>query len=55
MLVVTLAGADGLAGELRSVGRDVLTMRLDGEPPAPAYVAIAAVAELSLVDAEPDS
>jgi hypothetical protein len=49
VLVVTLAGADGLAGELRSVGRDVLTLRLDGEPAAPAYVAISAIAELSLV------
>jgi hypothetical protein len=49
VLVVTLAGADGLAGELRSVGRDVLSIRLDGDPPAPAYVAIAGVAELSLV------
>ncbi len=44
-----LPGSEGLAGELRSVGRDVLTMRLDGAPPAPAYVAIAAIAEVSLV------
>jgi hypothetical protein len=49
VLVVTLAGSEGLAGELRSVGRDVLTIRLDGDPPAPAYVAISAVAELTLV------
>jgi hypothetical protein len=49
VLVVTLAGSEGLAGELRSVGRDVLTIRLDGEPPARAYVAISAVAEVSLV------
>ena len=50
VLVVTLAGADGLAGELRSVGRDVLTLRLDGDPPSPVYIATSAVAELSLVD-----
>jgi hypothetical protein len=49
VLLVTLAGSEALAGELRSVGRDVLTMRLDGEPTAPAYVAIAAIAEVSLV------
>jgi len=49
VLVVTLAGSEGLAGELRSVGRDVLTLRLDGDPPTPAYVAIAAVAEVTLV------
>jgi hypothetical protein len=50
VLVVTLANAEGVAGELQSVGRDVLTLRLDGDPPVPAYVAISAVAELSLVD-----
>jgi hypothetical protein len=50
VLVMTLAGASGLAGELRSVGRDVLTLRLDGEPPAPTYVAVNAIAEVSLVD-----
>jgi hypothetical protein len=49
VLVVTLAGSEGLAGELRSVGRDVITIRLDGEPSVPAYVAISAVAELTLV------
>jgi hypothetical protein len=48
VLVVTLAGDDGMAGELQSVGRDVLTLRLDGDPQAPAYIAISAIAEVSL-------
>jgi hypothetical protein len=49
ILIVTTADADGIAGELRSVGRDVVTVRLDGEPRAAAYVAISAIAEVSLV------
>jgi hypothetical protein len=49
VLIVTAADAEGVAGELRSVGRDVVTVRLDGEPRAAAYVAVAAIAEVSLV------
>ena len=49
VLIVTVADANGVAGELRSVGRDVVTLRLDGEPRATAYVAIGAIAELRLV------
>ncbi|MEY2451102.1 MAG: hypothetical protein QOD92_676 [Acidimicrobiaceae bacterium] len=49
VLIVTAPDADGVAGELRSVGRDVVTVRLDGEPKAAAYVAISAIAEVSLV------
>ncbi len=49
VLLVTMAGAAGVAGELRAVGRDVVTLHLDGVPPSPAYVAIAAIAEVSLV------
>ncbi len=48
VLVVTLADADGLAGELRSVGRDVVVLRLDGATRAPAYVPVAAIAEVRL-------
>jgi hypothetical protein len=48
VLIVTLAGDNGMAGELRSVGRDVLTLRLDGDPAAPAFIAIAVIAEVSL-------
>ena len=49
VLVVTMADADGLAGELRTVGRDVLTLRLDGSDRTPAYVPIASVVEVRLV------
>jgi len=35
-----------LTGELRSVGRDVMTVRLDGEPPVTAYVALRSVSEV---------
>ena len=49
VLIVTAADDEGIAGELRSVGRDVVTVRLDGEPRAAAYVAISAIAEVSLV------
>jgi hypothetical protein len=49
VLIVTTADAEGVAGELRSVGRDIITIRLDGEPRAAAYVAITAIAEVSLV------
>ena len=49
VLIVTTADAESIAGELRSVGRDVVTIRLDGAPRASAYVAIAAIAEVSLV------
>ena len=47
VLVVTLDGA-GSPGELRAVGRDVLTMRLDGAGRREVYVSVAAVAEVSL-------
>jgi hypothetical protein len=51
ILVVTIAGTDGVAGQLRTVGRDVMTLHVDGDPPAPIYVAIDGVAEVSSVDA----
>jgi hypothetical protein len=46
LLVVT--GIEGLAGELRAVGLDVLTVRLDGDPASNAYVPISAIIEVSL-------
>ena len=49
VLIVTTADAEGIAGELRSVGRDMVTVRLDGDPRAAAYVGITAIAEVSLV------
>jgi hypothetical protein len=41
--------ADVLSGELRSVGRDVLVLRPEGQPRA-SYVPIATVAEVALAD-----
>jgi len=49
VLIITTADAEGIAGELRTVGRDLVTIRLDGSSRASAYVAIAAIAEVSLV------
>jgi hypothetical protein len=48
VLVVATAGGDGLAGELTSVGRDVLAVRLDGDGRQVAYVPLDAVAEVTL-------
>ena len=39
-----------VAGELRSVGTDVVTLRTDGDPPGQAYVSLASVSEISLLD-----
>lgn len=49
VLVVTVGGGggDGLAGELQTVGRDVLAVRLDGAARRLAYVAVANVAEVA--------
>jgi hypothetical protein len=48
VLAVTTVDADGVAGELRSVGRDVAVLRLDGSTRATVYVPLATVAELRL-------
>ena len=48
VLLVTTVDDDGVAGELRAVGRDVVTLRLDGADRATAYVPIASIAELRL-------
>lgn len=48
VLVVAGGDPDGLAGELRSVGRDVLVLRLDGADRPTAYVRIANLVEVSL-------
>jgi hypothetical protein len=39
-----------VAGELRSVGADVVTLRTDGAPSGQAYVSLASVSEISLLD-----
>jgi hypothetical protein len=48
VLVVTGAGTDGVAGELRAVGIDVVTVRLVGDPASNAYVPIPAIIEVTL-------
>lgn len=45
-----IAGDPGvLHGELCAAGRDLLTVRLDGAPPVTTYVAVSAVAELTVL------
>lgn len=47
--LVVEGGAEGLAGELRSVGADVATLRLDGERGGSVYVQLGAVREVTLL------
>ncbi|MDQ6697166.1 MAG: hypothetical protein M3Z46_06880 [Actinomycetota bacterium] len=49
VFVTTLDGT-GSAGQLRAVGRDVLTLRLDGQDRSLLYVPLAAVAEVTLTE-----
>jgi hypothetical protein len=46
--LVVLDGTEAVTGELRAVGQDVVTLRIDGQPQATAYVRTAAVAEVVL-------
>lgn len=46
--VVVAGGAEVLGGVLRSVGVDVVVLRVDGEPPATVHVPLAAVCEVAL-------
>lgn len=48
ILVVALDGGAAVAGVLRSVGRDVAVVRLEGPEPATVYVPTAAIAEVVL-------
>jgi hypothetical protein len=45
---VVMRDGNGLTGQLRAMGRDVLTLRLDDERHSAAYVPLAAVAEITL-------
>lgn len=47
--IVVEGGGEALAGELRSVGADVATVRLDGDPPATVYLQLASVREITLL------
>jgi hypothetical protein len=44
--IVVGAGTAEVRGELRTVGRDVVTLRMDGRPAGAAYVALAATHEV---------
>jgi hypothetical protein len=46
--VLLVTAGDLVAGELRAVGYDVVTIRTDAEPSTTAYVPMAGVAEVSL-------
>jgi hypothetical protein len=48
VLLVVAGDADGLAGELRSVGQDVLVLRMDGSGRPTAYVPVANLVEVTL-------
>jgi hypothetical protein len=45
---VGLRGGDGVTGELRAVGDDVVTLVLDGDPRGVAYVRVASMSDVSL-------
>jgi hypothetical protein len=47
VLLVTASDGDGVTGELRSVGRDVVTVRMDGDG-STAYVPMTSIAELRI-------
>jgi hypothetical protein len=49
VVVIGIDARHPVSGELRAVGRDVLTIRLDGEG-GTAYVTLGSVAEISLVE-----
>ncbi|MGH9182312.1 MAG: hypothetical protein ACRDZ9_00545 [Acidimicrobiales bacterium] len=47
---VVTRGGEAVAGELRSVGADVLTVALDGDPPSLCYVAGGAIAAVTVAE-----
>ncbi len=47
--VVTAGGHEALAGRVRSVGRDVVVLRTDGDRPGSVYVPVAALVEITIV------
>ncbi|HEX4819579.1 MAG TPA: hypothetical protein VFV00_05190 [Acidimicrobiales bacterium] len=49
VLITTLVPSEGVAGELRSVGRDVVAIRTDGDARVPTYVPIEVIAEVTVV------
>ena len=47
--VVVLGEPEAMVGQLRSVGVDVVTLRMAGEPPTTVYVRLGSVSELSVL------
>ncbi|MFP5377033.1 MAG: hypothetical protein ACLGIO_09670 [Acidimicrobiia bacterium] len=47
--IVVDGGGDAVAGELRAVGADVVTLRLDGDQAAPLYLPLVSVREVTLL------
>lgn len=47
-VLVVAAGSEAVAGELRAVGTDVVTVRGTGDPPMTAYISLRAIAEVAL-------
>jgi hypothetical protein len=47
--IVVEGGGEAITGELRAVGVDVASVRLDGEPPQTVYVQLGSLRELTLV------
>ncbi|HUF33486.1 MAG TPA: hypothetical protein VMN58_09800 [Acidimicrobiales bacterium] len=47
-LALVLSGGEVVAGELRAVGTDVVTLRLDGDPRALCYVSAGNIAEATV-------
>jgi hypothetical protein len=48
VLLVPRRGGEPITGRLVASGQDVLTLRIDGEPPGSAYIPSAAVGEVSV-------
>lgn len=48
VLLVSRTGDDAVAGALRSVGQDVVVVRVDGDPPGTAYVPFRVIGEVSI-------
>jgi hypothetical protein len=45
-VAMVLVGGEAIAGELRAVGTDVVTLRLDGDPQGVCYVSAASIREV---------
>jgi len=48
-VTLVVGGAGAVTGELRAVGADVITLRLEGSPPPTLYVRLATVVQVTLL------